>query len=279
MGYNGGRVDYVKMIREIRFAMPYSSPEKRRDQQRRYREANREKMEAYRRNYYQANRERLREQQRQYHATHREQIRAKQSAWKKTPNGHECYRRWYEANKDRVSASNAKYRQEHRDELNAYLRRWREGNPDKMREWREKNREQLRQKYREEWKADKSLTGTEAIEHRRRMREAYKRYYRRNRERFIAKSIKRRAKIIGEDAACIDFIKSMQSAKIIACYWCSKPTRRGKRHIDHIKPIAKGGAHCVFNLCCSCPDCNRRKGAKHPEEWSGQFHLDFSQGR
>ena len=38
-------------------------------------------------------------------------------------------------------------------------------------------------------------------------------------------------------------------------------------HRDHIMPLALGGHHKPSNLQLLCPSCNRRKGAKHPEEF------------
>ncbi|MFC9635339.1 HNH endonuclease [Streptomyces mirabilis] len=35
-------------------------------------------------------------------------------------------------------------------------------------------------------------------------------------------------------------------------------------HIDHYKPLAKGGAHTLANLRPACADCNLRKSAKWP---------------
>ncbi len=37
-----------------------------------------------------------------------------------------------------------------------------------------------------------------------------------------------------------------------------------KRHIDHIKPLSKGGAHAIWNLQLLCPPCNMRKHANDP---------------
>jgi hypothetical protein len=59
----------------------------------------------------------------------------------------------------------------------------------------------------------------------------------------------------------------------IRCYWCGRRVRRGKRHVDHIVPITKGGAHALLNLCCACEACNRAKSSKLPEVFSGQFEL------
>lgn len=38
--------------------------------------------------------------------------------------------------------------------------------------------------------------------------------------------------------------------------------------VDHIVPLAAGGAHADENLQLLCGDCNRRKGAKDPIRWA-----------
>ncbi len=38
--------------------------------------------------------------------------------------------------------------------------------------------------------------------------------------------------------------------------------RRLKMHVDHVRPLAKGGKHCLLNLQLLTPTDNRRKGAK-----------------
>lgn len=50
----------------------------------------------------------------------------------------------------------------------------------------------------------------------------------------------------------------------------------GERHLDHVIPLARGGADTVANLCVACEPCNRRKHSKLPEEYSGQAELQFS---
>jgi len=38
-------------------------------------------------------------------------------------------------------------------------------------------------------------------------------------------------------------------------------------HLDHIMPLARGGAHAPNNLQLLCPPCNLRKSDKHPDEF------------
>lgn len=40
--------------------------------------------------------------------------------------------------------------------------------------------------------------------------------------------------------------------------------------IDHVVPLARGGAHAIENLLPACLDCNRSKHAKSLDEWKGR---------
>ena len=49
-------------------------------------------------------------------------------------------------------------------------------------------------------------------------------------------------------------------------------------HLDHIMPLALGGAHMEDNVQVLCQPCNNRKGAKPPEQWeleNGRLPLNF----
>lgn len=51
------------------------------------------------------------------------------------------------------------------------------------------------------------------------------------------------------------------------CINCLKPLN-GKYHVDHIKPVARGGTNHHWNLQLLCPSCNCRKHAKDPIDWA-----------
>ena len=64
----------------------------------------------------------------------------------------------------------------------------------------------------------------------------------------------------------IEQILKQQKHKCAVCKCCIKT----KFHVDHIKPIARGGSNDRKNLQILCPPCNMKKGAKDP--------IDFMQG-
>lgn len=46
--------------------------------------------------------------------------------------------------------------------------------------------------------------------------------------------------------------------------WCRRSLKKSGKEVDHIVPLALGGANDRSNLQLLCPDCNRTKGWKHP---------------
>jgi hypothetical protein len=51
------------------------------------------------------------------------------------------------------------------------------------------------------------------------------------------------------------------------CAWCGCAINKDNRHIDHITPISKGGAHAENNLVAACADCNKAKASKLLFQW------------
>ena len=51
------------------------------------------------------------------------------------------------------------------------------------------------------------------------------------------------------------------------CYLCGRAPEMGKLTIDHVVPLARGGAHTRNNLRVACRSCNCRKGKKLLEEF------------
>lgn len=58
-------------------------------------------------------------------------------------------------------------------------------------------------------------------------------------------------------------LMALQKAKCTICR-CSI---KGKYHVDHIQPLARGGKHAPENIQLLCPTCNVRKSAKDPIEY------------
>lgn len=44
-------------------------------------------------------------------------------------------------------------------------------------------------------------------------------------------------------------------------------------HIEHVRPLSKGGSNGPENIVLACHDCNLNKGDKTPEEWTNRWYL------
>jgi 5-methylcytosine-specific restriction endonuclease McrA len=66
------------------------------------------------------------------------------------------------------------------------------------------------------------------------------------------------------------------------CVYCAAPLELRFATLDHVYPIAKGGADTPGNLVAACAQCNRLKGdllphdffARHP--WAGANFIRFA---
>jgi len=80
---------------------------------------------------------------------------------------------------------------------------------------------------------------------------------------------------VGDPKLIADFYRKVRTGLIARCYWCRRMTNPAERQVDHIIRIARGGKHSVENLCCACRHCNYTKGTKMPEDFAGQYELEF----
>jgi len=50
----------------------------------------------------------------------------------------------------------------------------------------------------------------------------------------------------------------------VECIYCGRHIPFGKRHIDHVIPLAMNGLDSTDNIEPACAACNNEKKAKHP---------------
>ena len=55
-----------------------------------------------------------------------------------------------------------------------------------------------------------------------------------------------------------------------ACQWCGVSVVGAEFEIDHIYSLSSGGRNTSDNIVLACPDCNRRKGEKHPARFAAE---------
>ncbi len=129
------------------------------------------------------------------------------------------------------------------------MRAYREANKDKSRVYRESNKEARKENQRAWNEANP--------DYRRAWREA-------NPDKVLNGGIRYTAGLIGEITP--GWIHKLLELQRWTCAVCNVDLRFGY-HIDHIKPIARGGENTDYNLQALCPTCNLQKNDKDPIEF------------
>lgn len=170
---------------------------------------------------------------------------------------------------ERIAARNREYRQNNKELCNKRSKEYRENNAEKIKErhkrYREANREQLLLKMRESGKVYYQRNKA-----RYRLRNSL--HYLENKEQYDLKAQKRRALKL---AATVENFTAKDVRKLIVkfdnqCVYCGvKFSKEGdtKLHLDHIKPLSKGGKHAINNLVPSCQKCNLSKFYHSLSDW------------
>ncbi len=136
----------------------------------------------------------------------------------------EYQREWYARNPEAKRQHDAAHRQRHAEKRRASAREWREANP-----------EHYRASHRA-WRAA-------------------------NRDVMRAQSYLRRARERGAPGtATAEQIRARVEYYGGKCWICGAPWE----HIDHVKPLARGGSNWPANLRPACSSCNYAKGSKWP---------------
>lgn len=156
------------------------------------------------------------------------------------------HREHYAANIDRITENHRLYR---------------EKNPNQQAEYYANNRERFSAYMRQQY-----------VEKREQKLAAVKAYYIANPEKVAATRFKRRARTHGAEGShtAADIKKIFENQRGL-CANCKKKlaqSGKNKYHVDHIKPLARGGSNAKENLQCLCPSCNHRKHAKDPFDWA-----------
>ncbi|MDN3558138.1 HNH endonuclease [Halomonas maura] len=58
-----------------------------------------------------------------------------------------------------------------------------------------------------------------------------------------------------------------QSGEVLSCYYCGKRIAAEKSHLEHKRPLSRGGTNRRSNLTIACASCNLSKGNKTDKEF------------
>lgn len=193
----------------------------------------------------------LRKQGRTYTAQQREinkdLINKKQTEYRKNKkkNNSNHYKDEYEKYRSSNLLSAKKYYKKNQLLCIENCAKYRKNNPDKMKQcvqnWRKNNPNTLKS--------------------------GHKKWMQLNKDHVRAYNSKRRAQKRNVTFPFTD-VELLQRISIFGykCAYCQGPFE----HIDHVKPLSKGGLHCLSNLRPACASCNLSKHNKSLNEWLGK---------
>ncbi len=158
---------------------------------------------------------------------------------------------------ERLAYQNARYALK-RASLQAYQREYRE-----LHKKKEANRKKTwRDAHREEWNAAERRRRVSNPERERARR---RRYAVLHPEKLWELAARRRARQRATTVAAVDF-KAVLKLANGRCGICKQPFDLFGIEFDHIIPLSRGGTHTTNNIQATHSRCNRKKGAKLPEE-------------
>ena len=191
------------------------------------------------------------------------------------------------SHKEERSLYNAKYAKEHKEERRLYNQAYKERaclwvrERRKDKEFREKGNLRCRNYYKAhkeefllrnaEWrKTHKEEMSLYYEANKGKIRLYNKEYRKEHKPEFAAWCAARNAIKLGVTMGNLAEIKEIyRKAKEdpkVRCYLCGKLIPKGHRHVDHIAPLSKHGAHRPSNLAAACDSCNLSKHDKMPNE-------------
>lgn len=167
------------------------------------------------------------------------------------------YKRWRTENTDKVSAATLAWMRAHPEETKANRRASYHRNKDAINErQRQRRKDNPREYHRRD--AERYPRIRDRV-----IRRATE-WARANPDSRANTRAKRRSVPGVLDKGDIERLLTKQRGR---CANCSKSIRR-KYHVDHVTPIAKGGANVIGNVQLLCPTCNHKKSAKDPIEFA-----------
>src|SRR5881394_520996 len=174
---------------------------------------------------------------------------------------------WYLNNKERKLSKASDWAASHPDDIHRHCKKWRDSNKEHERyrnkEYHSANRCSINQKQRDRMRLHYLKNRDSLLAKNREWRQRNKAY-------ILHQAAKRRAlkKLstvnLGMIRGWMAYIKSLP---FVRCYYCSEEIRGPEIHFDHIVPLAKGGPHCIENLCVACQHCNCSKRDKSIRAW------------
>lgn len=167
----------------------------------------------------------------------------------------------YAANPDRYKKASAARRARDPEAVREADRKYREENLERIRTTQLAYRETRRAEKREYARAYRAANPQKA-------KAAVDAWYAANPDAMKIKKHNRRARLLAGGVLSRDIGERLAKLQRGKCAACGCALSKSGRHLDHIMPLAKGGANTDDNVQLLCPPCNLAKNAKHPIDWA-----------
>lgn len=178
-------------------------------------------------------------------------------------------REWARANADRIREYHRERRRRHADRINARVRERYASDPGfraKNKAWSKQNPAKGRA-FTAKWKAaNPTRWRVYAAANRSAIRATQRRWAAENPDAVVEKNQRRRARLAAAPGAGVSRsqwrgVREMYGGR---CCYCG---RAGRVTMDHIDPLARGGAHDVSNVAPACLACNSSKNSRSLLLW------------
>ncbi len=217
--------------------------------------------------------------------------KAKRKAWQQAYN-----REYYAKTREKLKPYYKRYREQNAEAIKAYAEKWRAANKERTalynkaayaankeerkkasRDYSRAHPEPYRQRSRESWRLNKVILAVSRKEWRDRNKARLNKYHAKYAKdhpeikRLVV--ARRRVKVRNGTVRRVTKadIAAIHKAQRGKCAICRKAMT--KFHIDHIVPVAMGGAHDRRNFQLVHPVCNVLKGAKDPIDFARELGL------
>lgn len=220
------------------------------------RAGNRARYSANQKRWYAANRDKVKAKVKAYAAMSRDKIRACLEASREERLARR--RAGRHRHQEREAAYSATYRAQHRAHFLDYMARYNAKHRERLlvmkKAWREANRDAISEKFVAWYEANREQ-----------QRERGRAWAKANPDKTLAAGVRRRARIAAATIQQFTLAEMRQRIAVFGgrCAYCGGP----HEHMDHVKPIAKGGPHCLANLRPACAKCNLKKNDMDPKRW------------
>lgn len=197
-----------------------------------------------------------------YYIKNREQVKARAAAYRA-------------ANPEKIVAYSKAYSETNKEVLAAKAQAYRQENPEKARDVMRKHdalpHRRVRHKHLTPEQKARRVESVLAYKARNpeKVAAAARAYKEKNRDKINVHKQNRRARKNAAGGRLSHGIRAkLMTLQRGKCAECAADLKQTGSHLDHIMPLALGGAHEDANIQLLCPDCNRRKNAKDPIAWA-----------